>query len=54
MTSPSTETVAFRSALEVIRADEATIDDAISAELAAQRGPLKLITSNPTSTAAAA
>src|SRR6185312_4521636 len=45
MTSPSTETVAFRSALEVIRAVEPTIADAIGAELAAQRGSLKLIAS---------
>ena len=45
MTSPSTETVAFRSALEVIRAVEPRIADAIGAELAAQRGSLKLIAS---------
>jgi glycine hydroxymethyltransferase len=45
MTSPSTETVAFRSALEVIRAVEPRVADAIGAELAAQRGSLKLIAS---------
>ena len=43
MTSPSTETVAFRSALDVIRAVEPRVADAIGAELAAQRSSLKLI-----------
>src|SRR5215475_13066462 len=45
MTSPSTESVAFRSALDAVRAVEPRIADAIAAELAAQRGSLKLIAS---------
>jgi glycine hydroxymethyltransferase len=45
MPSPSTESVAFRSALDVIRGVEPRIADAIGAELAAQRGSLKLIAS---------
>src|SRR5690348_664358 len=45
MTPPSTETVAFRSALDVIRAVEPRVADAIGAELTAQRGSLKLIAS---------
>jgi glycine hydroxymethyltransferase len=45
MPSPSTESVAFRSALDVIRAVEPRIADAIGDELTAQRGSLKLIAS---------
>src|SRR5450432_990453 len=45
MPSSSTESVAFRSALDVIRDVEPRIADAIGAELAAQRGSLKLIAS---------
>src|SRR5690348_18422515 len=45
MTPPSSETVAFRSALDVIRAVEPRVADAIGAELTAQRGSLKLIAS---------
>jgi glycine hydroxymethyltransferase len=45
MPSPSTESVAFRSALDVIRGVEPRIADAIGDELAAQRGSLKLIAS---------
>jgi glycine hydroxymethyltransferase len=45
MPSPSTESVAFRSALDVIRGVEPRIADAIGGELAAQRGSLKLIAS---------
>src|SRR5690349_23667770 len=45
MTPPSTETVAFRSTLDVIRAVEPRVADAIGAELTAQRGSLKLIAS---------
>jgi glycine hydroxymethyltransferase len=45
MPTPSTESVAFRSALDVIRGVEPRIADAIGAELAAQRSSLKLIAS---------
>src|ERR1700730_15261476 len=45
MPSPSTESAAFRSALDVIRAAEPRVADAIAAELASQRGSLKLIAS---------
>src|ERR1700733_7769472 len=45
MPSPSTESVPFRSALDVIRGVEPRIADAIGDELAAQRGSLKLIAS---------
>ena len=45
MSSPSTESAAFRSALEVIRAVEPRVADAIGAELADQRDSLKLIAS---------
>ncbi|MFG1953575.1 glycine hydroxymethyltransferase [Micromonospora sp. NPDC048830] len=45
MSSPSTESTAFRSALEVIRAVEPRVADAIRAELADQRESLKLIAS---------
>jgi glycine hydroxymethyltransferase len=45
MPSPSTESIAFRSALDVIRAVEPRIADAIGAELTAQRESLKLIAS---------
>jgi glycine hydroxymethyltransferase len=41
----STESTAFRSALDVIRAAEPGVADAIAAELAAQRASLKLIAS---------
>src|SRR3984893_11526199 len=43
MPSPSTESAAFRSALDVIRAAEPRVADAITAELAGQRASLKLI-----------
>jgi glycine hydroxymethyltransferase len=43
--SPSTESVAFRAALEVVRSVEPRIADAIAAELADQRESLKLIAS---------
>jgi glycine hydroxymethyltransferase len=45
MPSPSTESAAFRSALDVIRVVEPGVADAIAAELAAQRASLKLIAS---------
>src|SRR5712692_7459357 len=45
MPSPSTESTAFRSALDVIRAAEPRVADAITAELAGQRASLKLIAS---------
>jgi glycine hydroxymethyltransferase len=44
-TPPSTESVAFRSALEVIRGVEPRIADAIAGEIADQREMLKLIAS---------
>jgi glycine hydroxymethyltransferase len=43
--SPSTESVAFRSALEVVRSVEPRVADAIAAELSDQRTSLKLIAS---------
>jgi glycine hydroxymethyltransferase len=43
--SPSTESAAFRSALDVVRAVEPGVADAITAELASQRASLKLIAS---------
>ncbi len=43
--SPSTESAAFRSALDVVRAVEPGVADAIAAELASQRASLKLIAS---------
>src|SRR6202022_890359 len=43
--SPSTESTAFRSALEVIRSVEPRVADAIGQELADQRDSLKLIAS---------
>jgi glycine hydroxymethyltransferase len=43
--SPSTETLAFRSALELVRSVEPRVVDAIAAELADQRESLKLIAS---------
>ena len=45
MSSPSTESAAFRSALDVVRAIEPGVADAIAAELASQRASLKLIAS---------
>src|SRR5260370_28176852 len=45
MPSPSTESAAFRGALDVIRAAEPRVADAITAELAGQRASLKLIAS---------
>src|SRR6202049_4067182 len=45
MPSPSTESGAFRSAIDVIRAVEPRVADAITAELADQRASLKLIAS---------
>ncbi|RGC67566.1 Serine hydroxymethyltransferase [Micromonospora sp. MW-13] len=45
MPSPNAESTAFRSALEVIRAVEPRVADAIGAELADQRESLKLIAS---------
>src|SRR5258705_12498867 len=45
MSSPSTESAAFRSALDVVRSVEPGVADAITAELAAQRASLKLIAS---------
>src|ERR1700733_12112822 len=45
MPSPSTESVPFRSALDVIREVEPGVADAIAAELAGQRASLKLIAS---------
>ncbi|MGW4501183.1 glycine hydroxymethyltransferase [Micromonospora sp. NPDC004336] len=45
MSSPNAESTAFRSALEVIRAVEPRVADAIGAELADQRESLKLIAS---------
>ncbi|GAA2710930.1 glycine hydroxymethyltransferase [Micromonospora olivasterospora] len=45
MSSPSTESTAFRSAIEVIRGVEPRVADAIRAELADQRESLKLIAS---------
>ena len=45
MSSLSTQSAAFRSALDVIRAAEPGVADAIAAELASQRGSLKLIAS---------
>src|SRR5260370_30949542 len=45
MPSPSTESTAFRSALDVIRAAEPRVADAITAKLAGQRASLKLIAS---------
>ena len=45
MSSLSTQSTAFRSALDVIRAAEPGVADAIAAELASQRGSLKLIAS---------
>ncbi|MEV4202101.1 glycine hydroxymethyltransferase [Micromonospora globbae] len=45
MSSPNAESTAFRSALEVIRAVEPRVADAIAAELADQRESLKLIAS---------
>jgi glycine hydroxymethyltransferase len=45
MPSPSTESAAFRSAIDVIRAVEPRVADAITAELADQRASLKLIAS---------
>jgi glycine hydroxymethyltransferase len=45
MSSLSTESTAFRSALDVIRAAEPGVAEAIAAELASQRGSLKLIAS---------
>ncbi len=45
MQSPNAESVAYRSALEVIRGVEPGVADAIAAELASQRESLKLIAS---------
>jgi glycine hydroxymethyltransferase len=45
MSSPSTESAAFRSALDVVRSVEPGVADAIAAELASQRASLKLIAS---------
>ncbi len=45
MQSPNAESIAYRSALEVIRAVEPGVADAIAAELASQRESLKLIAS---------
>ena len=45
MQSPNAESVAYRSALEVIRSVEPGVADAIAAELASQRESLKLIAS---------
>jgi glycine hydroxymethyltransferase len=45
MSSPSTESAAFRSALDVVRTVEPGVADAIAAELASQRASLKLIAS---------
>jgi len=45
MSSPSTESSAFRSALDVVRSVEPGVADAIAAELASQRASLKLIAS---------
>jgi glycine hydroxymethyltransferase len=45
MSSPSTESAAFRGALDVVRAVEPGVADAITAELASQRASLKLIAS---------
>ena len=45
MSSPSTESAAFRSALDVVGAVEPGVADAIAAELADQRASLKLIAS---------
>ena len=45
MSSPSTESDAFRSALDVVRSVEPGVADAIAAELASQRASLKLIAS---------
>src|SRR6202035_3151370 len=45
MSSPSTESTAFRSALDVVRSVEPGVADAIAAELASQRASLKLIAS---------
>ena len=45
MPSLSTESTAFRSALDVIREVEPGVADAIAAELAGQRASLKLIAS---------
>jgi glycine hydroxymethyltransferase len=43
--SPSTESAAFRNALDVVRSVEPGVADAITAELASQRASLKLIAS---------
>jgi glycine hydroxymethyltransferase len=43
--SPSTESAAFRNALDVVRSVEPGVADAIAAELASQRASLKLIAS---------
>ena len=45
MQSPNAESIAYRSALEVIRGVEPGVADAIAAELASQRESLKLIAS---------
>ena len=45
MSAESAESVAFRGALEMVRAVEPRVADAIAAELADQRGSLKLIAS---------
>jgi glycine hydroxymethyltransferase len=45
MSSVSTESTAFRSALDLVRAVEPAVADAITAELASQRASLKLIAS---------
>src|ERR1700727_504647 len=45
MSSPSTESAAFRSALDVVRSVEPGVADAIAAELASQRASLKRIAS---------
>ncbi len=45
MSSPSSESAAFRSALDVVRSVEPGVADAITAELASQRASLKLIAS---------
>ena len=45
MTSPSTETVAFRSALQVIWSSSRGSLNAIGAEVAVERRPLRLIAS---------
>ncbi len=45
MSSPSTESAAFRNSLDVVRSVEPGVADAIAAELASQRASLKLIAS---------